>query len=84
MADDKTASNEPDARDEEEFDPAAIENIPPADSNEQLRIAHEKREAAFNETVSEAASERKKAAAKDSDAHARTPQGRSTKPVTKA
>jgi len=60
----------------------APDSIPPADSNEQLRIAHDKREAAFQRTV---AGERRAAAAADveeePEATRRTPpQGRTARP----
>lgn len=74
-------------------DPA---DIPPADSNEQLGIAHEKREAAFARTASakrrKAATEAKASSktddnktAADRSAEARTtpPEGRTGRPTAK-
>jgi len=90
MPDEKDDNTNPDVP----FDGAHPDNIPPADSNEQLAIAHEKREAAIKAT----AARRRKAAANRSDSgdggHTETasdqpsrtgaPQGRTTKPTTKA
>jgi hypothetical protein len=64
------------------FDGGAPENIPPADSNEQLAVAHDKREAAFRAT----AAKRRKAATesdKTADARTKTPENRSGRPTTR-
>jgi hypothetical protein len=80
MADEKTVpddNTDPDVP----FDGAHPDNIPPADSNEQLALAHEKREAAFRAT----AAKRRKAASSDKpEARTSAPEGRSGRPTAKA
>jgi len=58
-----------------------LSDMPTADSNEQLFIAHDKREAAFRAS---AARRRKAAAADRPEARATLPEGRSTRPTTKS
>ena len=62
------------------FDGAHPDNIPAADSNEQLLIAHDKREAAIRAT---AAKRRKAAAADKPEAKASAPEGRSGRPTAR-
>lgn len=79
MADDKTT--EPDEITEpENTDGAHPDNIPAPDSNEQLAVAHDKREAAFRATA--AARRRKSAAADKPEAKTAPTSGRSNRPTS--